>query len=265
MIKQKNLFKLIAVAISVVVVAIACNNKPTAVNSFSLDPVDPTNVAPITPPKPDENPNVPEKTYKITIFYPEVISALKDKNIDLDAVKASDQETLNRIWKTMVNDGSKRITGLSGQKVKNYNDLNEKSIYFDTNGDLKHRGTTIDSKDRGAILKTFEKALIVDYTYKNEKIYVVAAIYNAKTFSGQNQQLLRGFSPANGGPELLFIAHNRQSNWSFDGGVIGYDMLIKYGASSVNDDFSKYTRVWSSINNYSEVDGLRFYRIDATK
>lgn len=52
MIKQKNLFKLIAVAISVVVVAIACNNKPTAVNSFSLDPVDPTNVAPITPPKP---------------------------------------------------------------------------------------------------------------------------------------------------------------------------------------------------------------------
>lgn len=41
MIKQKNLFKLIAVAISVVVVAIACSNKPTAVNSFSLDPVRP--------------------------------------------------------------------------------------------------------------------------------------------------------------------------------------------------------------------------------
>ena len=107
-----------------------------------------------------------EKTYKITIFYPEVISALKDKKIDIDAVKASDQETLNTIWKTMVNDGSKRITGLSGQKVKNYNDLAEKSIYFDTNGDLKHRGTTIDVKDRGATLKTFEKALIVDYTYK---------------------------------------------------------------------------------------------------
>ena len=63
----------------------------------------------------------------------------------------------------------------------------------------------------------------------------------------------------------MFIAHNGQSNWSFDGGVAGYDMLIKYGATSVNDDFSKYTRVWSSINNYSEVDGLRFYRIDATK
>lgn len=266
MTKQKNLFKIMAIAIMVIMVVAACKNKPTQVASFSSEEIvePPFRVDPINPPN---NPVEPtEETYKITIPYSEVVSALTSKGIDLDAVKASDQETLDTIWKTMVNDGSERITGLTGAINKTYSHLADKSIYFDADADVKYRGNNIDWNDRKngePTIKTFKKALIV----KNGQTHTIAAIYQANAYNGQNQQLLKTFSPANGGAELLFINPNKTSKYTFEGGV-GYDMTIKYGAPSVDADFSQYTQTYSAIDDYwkrHEVGGLRFYRVDASK
>lgn len=232
--EKKSLFYLIAIAIMVAIMSIACSNSP--VNPSEDEPIESgTGGAPGGSGPGGSSSSV----YNVNVIYPEVKAALLSQGIDVANATA---EQLDTIWKTLANDGSKQLY-VTSEDVDSSSIKTKNHFYFDNNSGNMVYGpsSTANPGDKGKPIKLFQKAVLVEVngSYVIGGLYKVANIDDIGSIKGGKDTIIRhakiGFNTTAGNFEVVYINPNSQHKGGYGFSLIGNDETST--ASKTKDDF----------------------------